>query len=132
MGLASLLASLPTACAVDCILAPLCGYKVMSGVFGVRFLSPLWGSLRYSQVLASLPTACAVGCILAPLCGYKVMSGVFGVRFFRPYGARFVTCKSTHGLRRGLHSCAALRLQGDESTHGLRRGLHSDAALRLS
>src|ERR1019366_5515992 len=57
MGLASLLASLPTACAVGCIPAPLCGYKVMS-----------------------LPTACAVGCILTPPCGFR--EGISS-RFFR-------------------------------------------------
>jgi hypothetical protein len=33
----------------------------------------------------------------------------YGFRFFRPYGAwAFLT--GTHGLRRGLHSFAALRL----------------------
>jgi hypothetical protein len=33
-----------------------------------------------------------------------------GISFFRPYGAWVIDGKSTHGLRRGLHSCAALRL----------------------
>jgi hypothetical protein len=32
------------------------------------------------------------------------------VRFFRPFGAEFFVLLFTHGLRRGLHSCAASRL----------------------
>ena len=30
--------------------------------------------------------------------------------FFRPFGALLLFCYTSHGLRRGLHSCAASRL----------------------
>ena len=39
-----------------------------------------------------------------------MMSGISGVSFFRPAGAWSLRC-FTHGLRRGLHSCAASRLR---------------------
>ena len=34
----------------------------------------------------------------------------YGLCFFRPFGAGSLLSRATHGLRRGLHSCAASRL----------------------
>jgi hypothetical protein len=38
------------------------------------------------------------------------MKDTFGINFFRPAGACNSFLLPTHGLRRGLHSCAASRL----------------------
>jgi hypothetical protein len=42
------------------------------------------------------------------------VNGGLRVVFFRPDGASLVFRELTHGLRRGLQSCAASRLDGDQ------------------
>src|SRR5580704_850832 len=79
-----------------------------------HFLTPRWG---WTSLCSCLPTACAVGFILTPLCGW---TPGFGHAF-----VRLTPC--------GLHSCAPLGLDLAllMPPHGLRRGLYSYAALRL-
>jgi hypothetical protein len=48
----------------------------------------------------------------------RINSGVF----FRPFGAGYITLNLSHGLRRGLHSCAASRLGEPSSSVGVEWG----------
>jgi len=78
---------------VGCILAPLRGF--FRSLAAHPRLTPWAAFLRRFAACSApggAPTAYAEGCILAPL------RGLFRSR------------RRTHGLRRGLHSCAASRL----------------------